>query len=89
MEIPGTITREELVVLNDKYREVKHDINNTIAVLMAMAEMSRLKAEYKEKLADTVCTRSPQIVEKMQEFQKLMNEKLKATEAAAKSVTAA
>jgi hypothetical protein len=56
---------------------------------MAMAEMSRLKAEYKEKLADTVCTRSPQIVEKMQEFQKLMNEKLKATEAAAKSVTAA
>jgi hypothetical protein len=79
MQTLGTISHEELVALNQKYREVKHDINNTIAVLMAMAEMSRMKAEYKEKLADTVCTRSPQIVEKMQEFQKLMNEKLEAT----------
>ena len=78
METTGTITREELVALNDKYREVKHDINNSIAVLMAMAEMSRLKPEYKEKLADTVCTRSPQIVEKMQEYQTLLNEKIAA-----------
>ncbi len=80
MENTGTISRADLLALNEKYREVKHDVNNTIAVLMAMAEMSRLKVEYKEKLADTVCARSPQIVEKMQEYQKLLNERIKATE---------
>ena len=85
MDNPGTITHEELVVLNEKYREVKHDINNSIAVLMAMAEMSRFKDEYKEKLAETVCTRTPQIVEKMQEYQKMLNEKLKATAPAAET----
>ena len=70
-----TITHEELVQLQQKFSEIKHGINNALAVMMALSEMSQRRPDYAEKLASTVLTKAPQIVSSLQEFTALLNEK--------------
>lgn len=71
----GTISHEELVELQKKFSEIKHGINNALAVMMALSEMSQRRPDYAEKLASTVLTKAPQIVSSLQEFTALLNEK--------------
>ena len=76
MKEPGpSISREELVELQKKFSEVKHAINNALAVMMALSEMSQRRPDYAEKLASTVLTKAPQIVSGLQEFTQALNEK--------------
>ena len=70
-----TITQEELVQLQKKFSEIKHSINNALAVMMALSEMSQRRPDYSEKLASTVLTKAPQIVSSLQEFTQALNEK--------------
>ena len=70
-----TISQEELVELQKKFSEIKHGINNALAVMMALSEMSQRRPDYGEKLASTVLTKAPQIVSSLQEFTQLLNEK--------------
>jgi len=77
-----TITHEELVELQKKFSEIKHGINNALAVMMALSEMSQRRPDYAEKLATTVLTKAPQIVSSLQEFTALLNEKAGVTPAA-------
>lgn len=70
-----TITHEELVQLQKKFSEIKHSINNALAVMMALSEMSQRRPDYAEKLATTVLGKAPQIVSGLQEFTQLLNEK--------------
>jgi len=56
-----TISNEELVELQKKFSEIKHAINNALAVMMALSEMSQRRPDYSEKLASTVLTKAPQI----------------------------
>jgi hypothetical protein len=70
-----TISHEELVELQKKFSEIKHSINNALAVIMALSEMSQRRPDYAEKLATTVLTKAPQIVSNLQEFTSLLNEK--------------
>lgn len=70
-----TITQEELVQLQKKFSEIKHSINNALAVMMALSEMSQRRPDYAEKLASTVLAKAPQIVSGLQEFTTLLNEK--------------
>ena len=72
---PHTISQEELVVLQKKFSEIKHSINNALAVIMALSEMSQRRPDYAEKLASTVLTKAPQIVSSLQEFTEALNEK--------------
>ena len=72
---PHTISQEELVVLQKKFSEIKHSINNALAVIMALSEMSQRRPDYAEKLASTVLTKAPQIVSSLQEFTQALNEK--------------
>ena len=69
------ITQEELVQLQKKFSEIKHSINNALAVMMALSEMSQRRPDYAEKLASTVLAKAPQIVSGLQEFTQLLNEK--------------
>ncbi|MDQ6861152.1 MAG: hypothetical protein M3032_08360 [Verrucomicrobiota bacterium] len=69
------ISQEELVVLQKKFSEIKHSINNALAVMMALSEMSQRRPDYAEKLASTVLTKAPQIVSSLQEFTQALNEK--------------
>ena len=70
-------TREDLVALNEKFRVVKHDINNTLAVVMALSELSQRNPAHYEKLAKAVLQRGPEVVQQLQDFQTALNAKLK------------
>ena len=52
-----------------------HSINNALAVMMALSEMSQRRPDYAEKLASTVLAKAPQIVTSLQEFTQVLNEK--------------
>ena len=74
-ETNRTLSPEELAQLQKKFSEIKHSINNALAVMMALSEMSQRRPDYAEKLASTVLTKAPQIVSGLQEFTQLLNEK--------------
>ena len=71
-----TISHAELKELQAKYSEIKHSVNNALAVMMALSEMSQRRPDYAEKLASTVLTKAPQIVSSLQEFTEALNEKV-------------
>ena len=65
----------EFEQLRKKFSEIKHSINNALAVMMALSEMSQRRPDYSEKLASTVLTKAPQIVSSLQEFTQALNDK--------------
>jgi len=77
------ISHDELVQLQKKFSEIKHSINNALAVMMALSEMSQRRPDYGEKLATTVLSKAPQIVSSLQEFTQALNEKAGETSAVA------
>jgi DNA invertase Pin-like site-specific DNA recombinase len=85
-DAPFSMTREELQALHDHFRELKHDINNTLAVVMALSELAQRNPAHYEKLAKAVLSRGPDVVRALQDFQTSLAAKLKdapAAEAAA------
>ena len=76
-ETNSILTREELQALHDKFREVKHDINNTLAVIMALSELAQRNPAHYEKLSKAVLQRGPEVVQKLQDFQTMIAAKLK------------
>ncbi len=76
MSTPIEMTREELQACLEKFREVKHDINNTLAVIMALSELAQRNPAHYEKLAKAVLTRGPEVVQKLQVFQSLLSARL-------------
>jgi len=69
------LTSADFVELQKKFSEIKHSINNALAVMMALSEMSQRRPDYSEKLATTVLSKAPQIVSNLQEFTQALNEK--------------
>lgn len=74
-ELSSSISQEDVVQLQQKFSEIKHSINNALAVMMALSEMSQRRPDYSEKLATTVLAKAPQIVSSLQEFTQALNEK--------------
>ena len=74
-DLERSISHEELTELQKKFSEIKHSINNALAVMMALSEMSQRRPDYSEKLASTVLTKAPQIVSSLQEFTQALNDK--------------
>ncbi|MFN2541539.1 MAG: hypothetical protein ABR514_05130 [Chthoniobacterales bacterium] len=75
MSEPINITHEEFAQLQRRFSEIKHSINNALAVMMALSEMSQRRPDYAEKLATTVLSKAPQIVSSLQEFTQALHEK--------------
>jgi hypothetical protein len=71
------MNREELQALHEKFREVKHSINNTLAVIMALSELGQRNPSHYEKLAKAVLQRGPDVVKQLQDFQTALGSKLK------------
>ena len=71
----ASISRSEITQLQTKFSEIKHSINNALAVMMALSEMSQRRPDYAEKLATTVLAKAPQIVSSLQEFTQALAEK--------------
>ena len=76
METPNVVRHEDLVDLHEKFRDAKHSINNSLAVIMALSELSQRNPVHFEKLAAAVLARSPDIVNQLQEFQTLLVQKI-------------
>ena len=47
-EKPASISHEELKQLQAKYSEIKHSVNNALAVMMALSEMSQIVSSLQE-----------------------------------------
>jgi two-component sensor histidine kinase len=62
------LTRRELEELHTRYREMKHAINNTFAVIMALSELAQRNPANYEKLAKAVLDRSPDVVDQLSAF---------------------
>jgi chromosome condensin MukBEF ATPase and DNA-binding subunit MukB len=69
------MSHEEFEQFRKKFSEIKHAINNALAVMMALSEMSQRRPDYSEKLATTVLSKAPQIVSSLQEFTQILNDK--------------
>ena len=54
--------------LHMRFREIKHDVNNSMAVIMALSELAERNPANYEKLGKTVLTRCPEIVHRLQSF---------------------
>ena len=83
------ITREQLQELNDQFREIKHSINNTLAVVMALSELAQRNPAHYEKLGKAVLQRGPEVVQQLQDFQLALGAPLKALEPVATPAPAA
>jgi len=70
-------TRQELQELHDQFREFKHGLNNTLAVIMALAELAQRNPAHYEKLGSAILARGPQVVEQLNSFQNAIAAKLK------------
>ena len=81
--VAPAVTREDLQAIHDKFREIKHNINNTLAVVMALSELGQRNPAHYEKLAKAVLQRGPEVVQQLQDFQAVLGAKLKAMPAAA------
>lgn len=77
------ITREELQELHDQFREFKHGLNNTLAVIMALAELAQRNPAHYEKLGSAILARGPLVVEQLNTFQNAIAAKLKPSAAGA------
>jgi hypothetical protein len=68
MENPS-VPSSEILALHERFREIKHSVNNTIAVMMALSELAQRNPTHYEKLTQAVLTRCPEIVSQLQSFQ--------------------
>ena len=81
-EAPFEMTRAELEAMHEKFRELKHNINNTLAVIMALSELAQRNPAHYEKLSKAVLSRAPDVVQSLQDFQGLLAAKLKGVDPA-------
>jgi hypothetical protein len=74
-DTPFQITQEEFSELNDKFRDLRHHINNTLAVIMALSELGQRNPAHLTKLAQTVLQRGPNVVLELNAFQQALSAK--------------
>ena len=77
MDTASAIPCSELQALHDHFREVKHSINNSLAVIMALSELAQRNPAHYEKLTKAVLSRCPDIVSQLQKFQSDIMVKIK------------
>lgn len=65
----SSVPSSEILALHERFREIKHSVNNTIAVFMALSELAQRNPTHYEKLGQAVLSRCPEIVTQMQNFQ--------------------
>ena len=73
---PFSVSHQEFSEIHEEFRELKHRINNTLAIVMALSELSQRNPAYFERLAQTVLQRGPEMVSTLAAFQNRLAEKL-------------
>jgi hypothetical protein len=72
-------SHEELAALHEKFREIKHAISNSMAVIMALSELGQSNQAHYEKLGKTVLTRGPEMIRQLQDFSTSLGNMVKAS----------
>ena len=72
---PVTFTHEEWLAFRSHYSELKHSVNNALAVFTALSELAHRNPDNYEKLGKSIATRTPEIVAMMQEFTRYLDTK--------------
>ncbi len=67
-------SREDVLRLAAAFSEFRHALNNALAVMMALAEMTQRDPMRGEKLASSVLEKGRAISEKLREFTATFNE---------------
>ena len=65
---PLTLSVNDIDALNKKLSALRHDINNRLSMIMAAAELIRIKPEMAQKMSDKLLTQPAQITELIKNF---------------------
>jgi len=63
-----TLTPEQVAELNQKLSRMRHDINNNLAMMLAAAELAKLKPEMAPKMLDRVIEQPAKMTAQLKEF---------------------
>jgi len=76
-EQPVTLSPEQIAELNKKLSTMRHDINNNLAMVMAAAELAKLKPDMADKMLTRLLEQptkiSTQLKDFSAEFEKALN----------------
>ncbi|MEY4387289.1 MAG: hypothetical protein RLY20_2572 [Verrucomicrobiota bacterium] len=65
---PVTLTPEQIAELNKKLSTMRHDINNNLSMVMAAAELAKLKPEMAEKMLNRLIEQPAKITAQLKDF---------------------
>lgn len=65
---PVTLSVDDIDALNKKLSAMRHDINNRLSMVMAAAELIRMKPEMAPKMSNRLLTQPAKITELMKNF---------------------
>jgi hypothetical protein len=76
---PVTLSVEEVHELKQKLSELRHDVNNSVALMLAAIEMMRQRPEKTASLLDSCARQPPKITEAVLLFSKALESALRIT----------
>jgi hypothetical protein len=62
------LTPEQVKELNKKLSNMRHEINNQLALVVAALELIRFRPELRDKMLETVAQQSPKILAEVAKF---------------------
>jgi len=65
---PVTLTVEQIIELNRRLSNMRHDINNHLALVLAASELIRAKPHMAERMTATLVEQPPKIAAALQGF---------------------
>jgi hypothetical protein len=65
---PVTLTVEELDRLNHELGTLRHDVNNTLSLIMAAVDLIRYKPHMTERMMNTLVEQPPKILSAISKF---------------------
>ena len=76
---PVTLSAEQVGELKQKLADLRHDINNNVALILSAIEMMRRRPETFEKMLDSMARQPHRITEAVMQFSKTLESALQIT----------
>ena len=76
---PVTLSVEQIRELNQKLSDLRHDVNNNIALMLSALEMIRRRPETVEKMLDSLSRQPQKVIDAVAQFSKNLETSLHIT----------
>ncbi|HXC34392.1 MAG TPA: hypothetical protein VNV43_00860 [Candidatus Acidoferrales bacterium] len=76
---PVTLSVEQIVELNRNLADLRHDINNNVALILSGIEMMRRRPDTFERMLDSMARQPQRITETVAQFSKALETALQIT----------